>query len=77
MRRYYVCIMASESRVLYVGTNDIRRREWEHKSNKDNGKRGTPAWPKSPERGCEEEYAKNKQCTSHAKLRDEDEYWQK
>src|SRR5438128_1885351 len=33
MRRYYVCIMASESRVLYVGTNAIRRREWEHKSN--------------------------------------------
>src|SRR5438309_1972915 len=34
MRRYYVCIMASESRVLYIGiTNDIRRRVWEHKSN--------------------------------------------
>ena len=34
MRRYYVCIVASESRVLCIGiTNDIRRRVWEHKSN--------------------------------------------
>ena len=34
MRRYYVYIMASRSRVLYVGiTNDIWRRAWEHKNN--------------------------------------------
>jgi len=33
MRRYYVCITASKSRVLYVGVkNDIRRRVWEHKN---------------------------------------------
>ena len=33
MRRYYVYIMASKSRVLYTGiTNDIRRRVWEHKA---------------------------------------------
>jgi putative endonuclease len=34
MRRYYVYIMASKSRVLYIGiTNDIHRRVWEHKHN--------------------------------------------
>ena len=33
MRRYYVYIMASKSRVLYVGiTNDIWRCVWEHKN---------------------------------------------
>jgi putative endonuclease len=33
MQRYYVCIMASKSRVLYIGiTNDIWRRVWEHKN---------------------------------------------
>jgi putative endonuclease len=32
MRNYYVYIMASKSRVLYVGiTSDIRNRVWEHK----------------------------------------------
>ena len=31
-RSYYVYVMASISRVLYVGmTNDLRRRVWEHK----------------------------------------------
>ena len=34
MRRYYVYIMASKSRVLDIGlTNDIWRRVWEHKNN--------------------------------------------
>jgi putative endonuclease len=38
MRRYYVYIMASKSRVLYVGiTNDIRRRVWEHKNDANPG----------------------------------------
>ena len=33
MRRYYVYVMASKSRVLYVGiTDDIWRRVWEHKN---------------------------------------------
>ena len=37
MRRYYVYVMASKSRVLYVGiTNDIRR-VWEHKSDVNPG----------------------------------------
>jgi len=32
MRRYYVYIMASKSRVLYIGiTNNIYRRSYEHK----------------------------------------------
>jgi putative endonuclease len=32
--RFYVYIMASRSRVLYIGiTNDIRRRVWEHRHN--------------------------------------------
>jgi putative endonuclease len=38
MRRYYVYIMASKSRVLYVGiTNDIWRRVWEHKNDVNPG----------------------------------------
>ena len=38
MRRYYVYIMASSSRILYVGiTNDIRRRVWEHKNDVNPG----------------------------------------
>ena len=32
-RRYFVYLMASKSRVLYVGmTNDLERRVWEHRS---------------------------------------------
>ena len=32
MRRYYVYILASRTRVLYVGmTNDLERRVWQHK----------------------------------------------
>ncbi len=38
MRHYYVYIMASKSRVLYVGiTNDIYRRVREHKNNANPG----------------------------------------
>jgi len=38
MRRYYVYIMASKSRVLHVGiTNDIYRRVWEQKNNANPG----------------------------------------
>ena len=38
MRRYYVYIMASKSRVLYVGvTNDIWRRAWEHRNDATSG----------------------------------------
>jgi putative endonuclease len=38
MQHYYVYIMASKSRVLYVGiTNDIRRRIWEHKNDANPG----------------------------------------
>jgi putative endonuclease len=38
MQRYYVYIMASKSRVLYVGiTNDVRRRVWEHKKDANPG----------------------------------------
>ena len=36
MRTYYVYVLASLSRVLYVGvTNDVRRRLWQHKSGID------------------------------------------
>jgi putative endonuclease len=35
MRRFYVYIMASKSRVLYIGiTSDILRRVFEHKNNR-------------------------------------------
>jgi putative endonuclease len=38
MRHYYVYIMASKSRVLYVGiTNDIFRHVWEHRNNVNPG----------------------------------------
>jgi putative endonuclease len=38
MRRYYVYIMASKSRVLYIGvTNAIWRRVWEHKNDANTG----------------------------------------
>ena len=33
MREYFVYIMASRTRCLYVGmTNDLRRRVWQHKT---------------------------------------------
>lgn len=33
MRQYFVYILASDSRVLYVGvTNDLHRRVWQHKT---------------------------------------------
>ena len=38
MIRYYVYIMASLSRVLYVGTTrDVERRAWEHRNKKLGG----------------------------------------
>ena len=38
MRRYYVYIMASKFRVLYIGIpNNIRRRVWEHKKDTNPG----------------------------------------
>jgi predicted GIY-YIG superfamily endonuclease len=36
MRRFYVYILSSKSRVLYTGiTDDIYRRTWEHKNSVD------------------------------------------
>jgi putative endonuclease len=38
MREYFVYILASRSRVLYVGvTNDLARRIWEHRNKESSG----------------------------------------